>query len=457
VARHGCGKSPRRLAAASAVAGAIALAALAQADGRDRVLNIEGGDARAARAIEDAQRLVRERFPSHEEIGPLWRRPWEAPRGIPGAIRSEREYWTRVQANPIWAQLYGLSATETEAALRTSVEALLARAKAAGERPPDGFAELLQPEGLLLASCAQLRPFTLAAFEGPAAVAARTDRLAVDAARAVRELEQRYIGERRTLAGDAPGLRALEDRRNAELARTSLDLGRRAVATLYADLHGQGWDLAARALAREAASVRRAADMVYVHGDFGATPTSPLELPPYGSITVELRILARDAIADRAKDLSADEREAMRGVVERLQNDLLAVTRELVVDQVGAQLTELVARSDELARSGGGPALEAVRAEQQRLETIMARAREARSVTVACEPRDLGDGSWILVIEGFPALGTLRPTGYFARLRNGNAVVNLRGVGTYPRAWFVQQLDYFLAAMQDRTGVFRDE
>lgn len=457
MADHGREKLPRRFALASAVAGAIAFGALAQADGRNGVLKIEGGDARAARAIEDAQRLVRERFPSHDEIGPLWRRPWEAPRGIPGAIRSEREYWTRVQANPIWAQLFGLSALETEAVLRTSVDALLAQAKAAGEPPPEGYAELLQPEGLLLASCAQLRPFTLAAFEGPAAVAARTDRLAVDAARAVGALERRYAGERRALAGDAPGLRALEDRRNAELARTALDVGRRAVAALYADVRGQGWDLAVRALAREAASVRRVADMIYVHGDFGATPASPHELPPYGSITVELRILARDAIADRAKDLSADEREAMRGGVERLQNDLLGVTRELIVDQVGAQVLELGARADELVRAGGGAALDQVRAEQRRLETIVARAREAGPVTVTCEPRDLGDASWILVIEGFPALGALRPTGYFARLRNGNAVVNLRGVGTYPRAWFVQQLDYFLAAMQDRTGVFRDE
>ena len=80
-----------------------------------------------------------------------------------------------------------------------------------------------------------------------------------------------------------------------------------------------------------------------------------------------------------------------------------------------------------------------------------------KSITFDLATRELGDNGWLLAIN-MPDLGLpVKLASYHARVRNGNAVVNITMSGTYPKAWMTKQLDFFLTAMDERTLVYREE
>ena len=48
-------------------------------------------------------------------------------------------------------------------------------------------------------------------------------------------------------------------------------------------------------------------------------------------------------------------------------------------------------------------------------------------------------------------------SGCVSWLRNGNAVVNIKGEGTYPADWLAKQLDYLLVAIDERTSHYGED
>ena len=57
----------------------LVIAAAATAEEMPRAFEIEGAKERQQKASEDLRRLVESRFPSPDDIGPGWYRPWQGP------------------------------------------------------------------------------------------------------------------------------------------------------------------------------------------------------------------------------------------------------------------------------------------------------------------------------------------------------------------------------------------
>jgi hypothetical protein len=184
------------------------------------------------------------------------------------------------------------------------------------------------------------------------------------------------------------------------------------------DLKGKTYEEIVRACVAEIASIRQAADMLYLHcaeDQIAKAAKEPGYIPPFGTITVQLRLLTREAIKSRVKDWSEKDLTETGKTLEGIFNKVL----------------QQMPKGDAKGPTG--------------------------TVKVTFQPKKFGDNSWVLFIEGPNAPGGMRINFYYARLRNGNAVVNLEGSGTYNRDWFAKQLDLFLSAMDNRTRMFRED
>ena len=126
-------------------------------------------------------------------------------------------------------------------------------------------------------------------------------------------------------------------------------------------------------------------------------------------LTATLYVVARDAIGREVQDLDAASLEVLEG--------------ELT--------SHLDALAEEIAPGVG-------------------------TYRVDCQERSFGDDSWVILIDG-PKLGNTSMAGIFGRLRNGNAVVDVRGEGTYSKERLLKELDYVLAAVDESTSVYKDD
>jgi hypothetical protein len=362
------------------------------AGGEQDLLPVPGTAERRAAAKKDADELLRTRFPTVEDLGPSWRRPWEVPGWLPGASGSEAEFRRKTAPRSIWTQFFGLSAADAEGLLRPALADLVRKMRAEGKAPPE-LQAFEGEQGLLSMAMLGLRTFTAPTIESPALFAARNHAVGFETARKVM----------------AAGTEA--EKRSALLDQTVTLL-----STLDADLRALPLDEAVRRFVDEARLVRRAATMSYVHVSDDALRADPaLGVPSHGRLTVDLRILAREAIGTRLRDPS---REDLAAAAKELQR-LFEASRKLVV------------------------------------ELGNARAAAAKPIRVSLEPVALGESAWVAAFEGIETLGG-DVAAYWARLRNGNAIVDVRGEGSYPRAWFLQELGHVLGAMDERTQVFQE-
>ena len=80
----------------------------------------------------------------------------------------------------------------------------------------------------------------------------------------------------------------------------------------------------------------------------------------------------------------------------------------------------------------------------------------AATFRVQCETRDFGDNSWVIVMDG-PKLGSQALSGFYGRVRNGNAIVDVKGEGTHSPEWMMTHLDHVLAAVDDSTAAFGED
>jgi hypothetical protein len=405
---------------------------------RRPLLSIPGAAERLDAAGQDARRLVATRFPSVDDLGPGWRRPWQASRDVPGMPRTEDEFWRATRMSPVWAQFFEMPEPQVQRAVRQSIDKILAESRAVearGGKIHPLVHRFATPEGLLALSAMQLRLFALAVYDSPLVAGARLN----------------DIG--------APFLERVFGAESDEARETALvEWTAAAVDTESRTLEGQPFEKMLETYAREARRIRRGATMVYVHvaeRPASAAPADPA--PPFGQFTVDLWILSRDTVGTQVRDHAAGDLARTRSAVESTLQRVTAAVEPRVRAQVKAQLAQLEEQIGQHLAADREPPADLFRRRSD-LALALAELEQARPVAVTMEPRHFGDNSWIAFVDGYagvPALGgELR--GYFARLRNGNAVVNVRGTGTYPRAWFLQQLDLLLSAMADRTEIFRN-
>jgi hypothetical protein len=179
---------------------------------------------------------------------------------------------------------------------------------------------------------------------------------------------------------------------------------------LCPDLAGASMDSVLEAYVNEVTAVRRYTKLIYLHvADADLGPQNPGTLPAYGSLTVQVHVLDRATAARELRDPTAE--------------DLAGLERDLAAW----------------------------------LDTIAADVAPERGVRyrVRCAPLQLGDCAWTAAIDG-PVLEGTGMSGVFGRLRNGNAVVEVRGEGTHSSAWLERQAAALLAAVDERTALWRD-
>ena len=119
--------------------------------------------------------------------------------------------------------------------------------------------------------------------------------------------------------------------------------------------------------------------------------------------------MAKDAIGREVKDNSAEQMQALQGELTKLLNKLV----------------------DELAPGAG-------------------------RYSVECLGREYGDNSWVIAIDG-PSMGGKDLKGFYGRVRTGNAIVDIKGTGTYSRDWMLEQLDYVMGVVEDSTAMFGED
>lgn len=378
---------------------------------------VKGGSDRAKLAHQDAQKLFKMRFPKHEEIGGEWKRPWEL--RFPGASANEADFWKQVALKGLRPQFFGVDRAQTEELSSAMFDDLHKKIMADMGSPgaqamPAGLRELIaRRESMPILALAQTRLITLPVIESPPAFAARNQEMGFKIAR-----------QMLTVASLPPDQ---QKQAQGEIALLSFTL---AIDGLCPDTQGKTYDQIKAMFVDEVRLVRRHSRMIYAHippEEAKKVEQSRQYVPKYGTITIDLCLIEPSA-RNRARDLDAAGVKELAGGMQK------AFENNLVIFQEIAKL--------QAARGQGDPA-------------AMLAAADTRPA-IAGEPKSLGDNSWMLSVSGMP-MGPEMGVQVFARVRNGIAVVNLQGVGTMPADWFAKQMDFFLAAMDERTRVYRDE
>ena len=123
----------------------LVIAAAVTAEEMPRGFEIEGGKERQQKAADDLQRLVKSRFPSPDDVGPGWYRPWQGPPRVRarGLVPSEAAFWKKVRPPLPIAQFFGMEPAEAEQVIRKALKEGMAKLR--GQPMPRDMPKELAP------------------------------------------------------------------------------------------------------------------------------------------------------------------------------------------------------------------------------------------------------------------------------------------------------------------------
>ena len=271
--------------------------------------------------------------------------------------------------------------------------------------------------GLLKVALLHLRTYYLKAVETQLIGMARLNKVSREFMQRFADMKERHQKE----LASAGGRRAeVRKRQNEEEQRFMVMQTPFFIRGLCPDAVDGSYDEVLKIYVRDVLAVRRNAEMWYVYlTDENVAKARRGEAFQFALAVVALRLFAGEEVEERIEDVTA---ETAPGIKKEL-DDLLAHLRQQVM----------------------------------RTANPAVRARMPKSITFDLATRELGDNGWLLAIN-MPDLGLpVKLASYHARVRNGNAVVNITMSGTYPKGWMTKQLDFFLTAMDERTLVYREE
>ena len=271
--------------------------------------------------------------------------------------------------------------------------------------------------GLLKVALLHLRTYYLKAVETQLIGMARLNKVSREFMQRFADMKERHQKE----LASAGGRRAeVRKRQNEEEQRFMMMQTPFFIQGLCPGAVGGSYDEVLKIYVRDVLAVRRNVEMWYVYlTDENVAKARRGEAFQFALAVVALRLFAGEEVEERIEDVTA---ETAPGIKKEL-DDLLSHIRQQVM----------------------------------RTANPAVRARMPKSITFDLATRELGDNGWLLAIN-MPDLGLpVKLASYHARVRNGNAVVNITMSGTYPKAWMTKQLDFFLTAMDERTEVYREE
>jgi len=391
--------------------------------------------ARIQKQLADARTLIQNRFPTKEDLGPGWFLPWAAPAGMPSPFRSEAQYWRSAKRPAAWAQYFGMSKAEIIQVARKVIDDGAAKVQGSAGSAPAAFRRFLTKPGMLSFALTPVRKFSFQATQSKVMFAAENQTIV-----------QRIL--KAQLLTDDP----------EKKQRLDNELGVEAIGLLGADLTKHDYDSALATLAREVRSVRRAASMTYLSGDpdlWKATRSRQDRVPAFGTFTVDLFVMAREGNPAGAGDVLPAKAAAMQKSIETAIAQLVAGTIEVAGMQLEKQMTQL----DEQIRSRRARGADTDDLQKRRTEMDHA-ARAMRSpgkIATRLQVLDFADNAWIVAISSKDAMAGRPYAKFYGRLRNGNAVVNVTGEGTYDPAQMTTHLRDMLAAMDQHTAIFADD
>lgn len=404
----------------------------------DTMLQLEGTKERIAKFRADAKRLARLHMPGTDVLGEGWFRPWEAPRGIPGVIRSEDYFWRRFKVNDAWAQYFGMKDAEIVEAIKARMEPIFAQM--AGQPIPDDVKKTIPPEvlklmtskpGMLSIPMMNLRKHTMLVHEPQVLAVTRLEDI---------------------------GHRVIQARFNAEpeeAQQVERDLMPEILKVLGANLGHLSYEEALAALAREARSVRRSTEMSYIHADPAALKdTSGKTLPTYAVFRVKLYVAAHSAIGTSIKDVNAANVTQTAARLTASLRKTMGMAKEIGQRQLNKQIETM---EQELARAER--ANRDTTAIEQRIDALregLSAFGQVQNIKADIKIAEHGDSAWVMSLENLPTVQSKKLGAFQARLRNGNAIVDIQAEGTYPKAFMKKHLEYLLASLDESTQVFAE-
>ncbi|MHC4134235.1 MAG: hypothetical protein ACYS0K_04545 [Planctomycetota bacterium] len=420
----------RRLNAVGGVLLVVLLSTGSRVQASDPGLPMPGARERIAKFREDA-RVLAKRLPTLDDLGPGWYRPWEVPTGVPLRSRSEDAYWRRFEVPVDWAQFFGLDDEEIVRLVRAEIDKIFemlgeADAAAMAKIPPQMREVAKSPSAALsLILMLSIRKHTLLVHNSKTLAAS----IMQGASGHVLEAMKARLG------GRPP-----EEVQALQVAGTWPLL-----KVLGADLRGLDYGEALRAVASEIRSVRRGTRMVYVRASRAALKETSRSVPEYVAFTIDLHILARDAIGKELPDVTeATLGRTRQRFVDSLEG-AMRMTREMAGVTVAAQIKALEEK--------GGPGTEE---QVARLKRSFDEYRKMRTPTAALELREFGDNAWVVALD-LPKIQGAKFAAIQARLRVGHAVAHIEATGTFGKDVMLRHLDTMLAALEDSLEVFADD
>ncbi len=408
---------------------------------------------RVKKTVTETLQLSKKRFPSADELGEGWFTPWNMPEAMKGRltgageqVRAEEEW--QAKRLGFWLVLAGQKEEANAAFVRTLIEkSVRAERERAKKAPEESRPTPVTKETITALIAMQLRTFTLPVYESQMVAATRALDQMVWLAETTEKVKRKFTEEREALQKELGALQSAEpseERDNAirrleaqlvelgkrqrkEEDRLAEQLGMDVIAILCPDFKGKSSEQVIKIVLDEARSIRQAADMVYLHvapQDAERARKDPSFIPPFGQVTVQLRVLSREALRARITDPTEQQ-------LRQKAKELEAAYRRMA--------RFALARAGKDGKEGGS-----------------GEARLLADVKIRVERRKLGDDAWVLFMETPPLPDGRTVTMYHGRLRNGNAIVNIEATGTRDRDWMVKQIDYFLNSLDDRTRIFRD-
>lgn len=202
---------------------------------------------------------------------------------------------------------------------------------------------------------------------------------------------------------------AMADARTMEQVKEGLAFMRDVFAP---EFEGADRQRILKAITREATMVRKFTAMNYIHLAEGSLLDEAKQVPKYGLFKVTIHVFRRDAIGRELVDVKPED-------LPLLQKDY------------EAHLNGLASKYYPSANA---------------------------TYRVKWEQADYGDSSWVMETAttatgaGIPWFAAMH-----ARIRNGNAVVNVKAEGTYSAKFLAKELDYVLAVLDEATAKYAEE
>jgi len=453
------------------------------------VLAVEGAEQRIEVANKAAIQSMGELLPPTAELGKGWRRRGQIRGMVPADPMGRQNFVARI-ISPVYAQYWGLEKSKIKKLVSAHAKSIAGQAQGHMGQVPESLRHYFASEaGVVSLMIDQMRGYTAEAYQHPQVALSRlgtlrsawTQKQLETFERHKREKKETYERTARLPQGDASEARqALHEKHMKEQRALTLEAELITYRAFGLDVKGKSLDEVLDLHAREATAVRKAAGMNYawITDDtlkrFNAG--EPFH-PQFARAEIQVRVMTPESIGASVLDADMESLRESAKQVEGVQIRVLeTLRRELPktaerieqtrdkMESLGAQLDRAFERLNKLtnpdARKKQVKRIENLEQELAQKQKLVPFLREqisglnAASLEATARMSDYGDHSWMIFIENKNPSPAFTGSHYFARVRNGTAIVHIDLYGSMPDAWFRETLERFLGAADEITSVY---